>query len=74
MKWDSTKQFIEKTIDLIDFALPLYHEEGKSQLVIAVGCTGGKHRSVTIAQHLYEHIIAKQKYRVFVQHRDIRKP
>ncbi len=74
MKWDSTRQFIEKTADLIDFALPLYHEEGKSQLVIAVGCTGGKHRSVTIAQYLYEHIIAMQKYRVFVQHRDIRKP
>ena len=52
--------------------LPLYVEEGKSQLVVAVGCTGGKHRSVTFAQLLYEHFSAEGK-KVSVSHRDIQK-
>lgn len=73
MKWAQTQEFIEKMTALVDFSLPLYYREGKSQLVIAIGCTGGKHRSVAIAQRLYEHI-SSQKYRVGVQHRDIRKP
>lgn len=64
--------FLEKLFSMIDFLLPLYIKEGKSQLLIAVGCTGGKHRSVVTAQMLYEHIY-KNKYHVTVNHRDISK-
>ncbi len=67
-----TQGFVEKLIPLIDYMLPLYKKEGKSQLVIAFGCTGGKHRSVTLAQLLYNHL-ADLGYRVSVYHRDIHK-
>lgn len=72
LKWDQTKVFLEKLIDLIDFLIPHYIKEGKSQLVIAIGCTGGKHRSVTVANVLHEDL--KQKgYRVIINHRDCKK-
>lgn len=73
MKWEQTIGFRERMIELVDYTLPLYRHEGKSQLVIAVGCTGGKHRSVALAQYLYNHLSAGQN-KVCVQHRDIRKP
>lgn len=69
---DLTKIFIDKLFSLIEFMLPLYSDEGKSQLVIAIGCTGGKHRSVAIVQKLYEHL-SQLKYSVSVYHRDIQK-
>lgn len=72
MKWDQTKGFIERWISLIDYMLPLYRNEGKSQLVIAVGCTGGKHRSVALSQYLYKHML-DLKQRSNVYHRDIHK-
>ena len=72
LKWDQTKGFVTRLLDLIDYMIPLYCDEGKSQLVIAIGCTGGHHRSVTIAQLLYEHLIEKG-YRASVNHRDIQK-
>ena len=52
LKWDVTKEFLQKLFDLILFLIPNYAEEGKGQLVIAIGCTGGKHRSVTVAEEL----------------------
>lgn len=72
MKWEQTKVFTEKLIDMIDFLIPFYIKEGKSQLVIAIGCTGGKHRSVTIANVLYEDLKEKE-YRVIMNHRDCEK-
>ncbi|MCI1982910.1 MAG: RNase adapter RapZ [Oscillospiraceae bacterium] len=72
MKSDKTKGFVKRLFDLIDYMMPLYCEEGKSQLVIAIGCTGGHHRSVTLAQVLYEHLLA-QNLRASVNHRDIHK-
>jgi len=59
-----------KLIDLIDYLIPLYLSEGKSQLTIAVGCTGGKHRSVTFAESIYNHLLEQGK-KVAVNHRDI---
>lgn len=67
-----TKGLVERLISLVDYSVPLYCNEGKSQLVIAIGCTGGKHRSVVIAEVLYSHL-AKNGYRVSVNHRDINK-
>lgn len=72
MKWDQTKGFVSRLLDLIDYMIPLYCNEGKSQLVIAIGCTGGHHRSVTLAQLLYAHLQEKD-FRVSVNHRDIHK-
>lgn len=72
MKWEQTQGFIKRLLDLIDYMMPLYCSEGKSQLVIAVGCTGGHHRSVAIAQLLYDHLIA-QGMHASVNHRDIQK-
>lgn len=70
---EKTCTFMTKLFDMIDFLLPLYIEEGKSQLVVAIGCTGGKHRSVAIAEALYRHLLEKG-IRTAVNHRDIQKP
>lgn len=72
LQGEEIQEFIKKLFSLIDFLLPLYLKEGKSQLVIAIGCTGGKHRSVVTAQMLYEHI-SENGYQVTVNHRDISK-
>lgn len=69
---EETKGFIERTVSLIDYMLPLYCNEGKSQLVIAIGCTGGHHRSVAIAQYLYNHLL-DAGHHVVINHRDISK-
>lgn len=71
MKWSETQKFTEKLIDLLSFMLPSYKREGKSQLVIAIGCTGGQHRSVTLANYLSEYF--KNDYYTHVTHRDIEK-
>ena len=64
--------FLTRLYDMINYLLPLYHGEGKSQLVIAIGCTGGKHRSVTVAEALARHV-KENGGRVRVNHRDIQK-
>lgn len=69
---DVTRGFQQRLYGLIDFLLPLYSDEGKSQLVIAIGCTGGKHRSVTLTEELAKHITEGGR-RVMVNHRDIQK-
>lgn len=67
---ESTDGFLKRLYDMIDYLIPLYTLEGKSQLVIAIGCTGGQHRSVTITQKLFEHIL-QNGARCAVTHRDI---
>lgn len=69
MKWTDTSKFLEKILDLLSFMLPLYKREGKSQLVIAIGCTGGQHRSVAIAKYLGEKL--GKDYQVQVSNREI---
>lgn len=61
--------FFEKLKDMISFLLPMYIKEGKNQLVISIGCTGGKHRSVTISNKLYDYL-KEQDYNVYIKHRD----
>lgn len=72
LKWEQTKGLLGRILDLIDYSLPLYIGEGKSQLVIAFGCTGGKHRSVTLAKLLFSHL-TEHGQRASIHHRDIRK-
>ena len=73
MQGGTADAFLKKLYDMIDFLLPNYINEGKNQLVIAVGCTGGKHRSVTIARALYEHLEAAGEYGIRIDHRYIDK-
>ena len=68
--YQQTKDFLGKVEDLLAFCLPSYVDEGKTNLVIAVGCTGGKHRSVAVAQELGD-FIAKRGYSTTVSHRDL---
>jgi len=70
LKQPETPVFISKLEDLLDFLIPGYIKEGKNELVIAIGCTGGMHRSVTIAEVLKEYL-QQQGYKVMVEHRDV---
>lgn len=63
--------FLDKLYDLLEFLIPNYILEGKNQLVIAIGCTGGKHRSVTVATALYEQLLRHPEYGIKMVHRDI---
>ena len=71
-KAPETTEFLEKIDDLLKFLLPNYVKEGKNSLVIGIGCTGGKHRSVTITNGLYARL-KKFPYTVRMEHRDIEK-
>ncbi|MBR4102115.1 MAG: RNase adapter RapZ [Oscillospiraceae bacterium] len=70
MQFPQSKELLAKFMDMLEFLLPLYISEGKSQLVIAFGCTGGKHRSITFAEIVSEALLEKG-YRVHKMHRDI---
>lgn len=72
MQSEKSVELLAKLTDLVDFLLPMYRDEGKSHLVIAVGCTGGKHRSVTFAENIYKHL-SGLGLRTTVNHRDITK-
>lgn len=66
-------EFIDKLDDMIQFLIPNYIKEGKNQLVIAIGCTGGKHRSVTLANQLYQRLVGNDTIGLKIEHRDIGK-
>ena len=72
LKWEEAQGLAAKLCDLMDYLIPLYNKEGKSQLVISVGCTGGRHRSVVFAQLLKEHL-DKLGCIATVHHRDMKK-
>jgi len=71
-QFEETKQFTDKLFDMIDFVVPHYAKKGRESIVIAFGCTGGKHRSVTMAEELALHL-KDAGYRVVKHHRDIEK-
>jgi RNase adapter protein RapZ len=71
LKWNETQKFLDKVTDLLSFMLPHYKREGKAQLVIAIGCTGGQHRSVALAEHIGQFF--KKDYHTCISHRDIQK-
>lgn len=68
--YKQTQDYMQKLEELLAFSLPLYFEEGKTSLVISVGCTGGRHRSVAVAKEIGEYV-AKRGYPTVVNHRDI---
>lgn len=72
LQFSEAKVLLNKLYDVVDYLLPLYIKEGKSQLTIAFGCTGGRHRSVCFAHNMSEHL-KNSRYNVFESHRDITK-
>ena len=72
MASEDSKRFLDRLLAFIDCAVPMYAKEGKSQLVISIGCTGGKHRSVTFAELIGEHL-RNENYNCSINHRDIYK-
>ena len=73
MGYEESHIFLDKLVDMIEFLIPNYIKEGKNQLVIAIGCTGGKHRSVTLANKLHERLLDEDAIGVKIEHRDIGK-
>ena len=73
LKDASTRAFIDRLAEYVQFAVPYYVQEGKSYLTVAIGCTGGRHRSVMIAERLREVLASVPDTRVRVKHRDIRR-
>lgn len=71
MQADEAGQFMDQLENMLNFLIPHYISEGKSQLVVSIGCTGGKHRSVTIAEELYHRLLRDRKFGLKVEHRDI---
>ena len=72
MQSPEAEGFLQKLLEMLEFLLPGYVKEGKYQLVIAIGCTGGQHRSVTLANELYSRMKNKGNYGLNIKHRDIR--
>lgn len=73
MRNGAAQEFLDKLEDMVEFLLPNYVSEGKNQLVIGIGCTGGKHRSVTLAEKLYGYLSRHEEYGLKLEHRDIMK-
>ena len=72
MNFEESQIFLRKLLDMVEFLIPLYIKEGKNNLVISIGCTGGKHRSVTLANALYA-ALGQEKHMLLLQHHDIEK-
>ena len=72
MQFEESQTFLQKLVDMVEFLIPLYIKEGKNNLVISIGCTGGKHRSVTLANALYA-ALGQDKHTMLLQHHDIEK-
>lgn len=73
MGFDLAGIFLDKLTDMLQFLIPNYIQEGKTQLIIGIGCTGGKHRSVTLANKLFEKLSLQNEYGIRIEHRDIGK-
>lgn len=73
MQHGTAALFLDKFNDMLEFLIPNYVLEGKNQLVIAIGCTGGKHRSVTIARSVYDRFKSREEFGIKIEHRDIDK-
>lgn len=72
MNFKESRTFLQKMVDMLEFLIPLYIKEGKNSLVISIGCTGGKHRSVTLANALYQ-ALGRERHALLLEHHDIEK-
>jgi RNase adapter protein RapZ len=72
LRWPETQVYVQKLQDFISFQIPLFEREGKTYLTIAIGCTGGRHRSVAIADYLQQ-VFPRDSYDVYINHRDLKK-
>ena len=72
MGFEESNIFLDKLTDMLEFLIPQYIKEGKNQLIISIGCTGGKHRSVTLANALHERL-SKKNHNILLKHNDIEK-
>lgn len=72
MNFKESQTFLQKMVDMLEFLIPLYIKEGKNSLVISIGCTGGKHRSVTLANALYQ-ALGRERHALLLEHHDIEK-
>ena len=73
MGFPEAGEFLDRIVDLLDFLIPNYVKEGKYKLVVGIGCTGGKHRSVTLADSLYKRMQNRGQYGLTLSHRDVTK-
>ena len=73
LQFKEAHEFLDKLEDMLNFLIPNYIAEGKNQLVISIGCTGGKHRSVTLANQIYKRLATRTEYGIKIEHRDIGK-
>ena len=71
--YDVSNVFLDQLKNMVDYIVPYFIKEDKNQLIISIGCTGGKHRSVTLANKLYDHLLASE-HNVFIEHRDVAIP
>lgn len=72
MQFEESRTFLDKLTDMLQFLIPNYVKEGKYQLVVAIGCTGGQHRSVTLANELYDRMKDQGGYGIKLFHREVR--
>lgn len=73
LKFPEAHEFLDKLQDMVEFLIPHYIAEGKNQLIISIGCTGGKHRSVTLANELFLRLKGQNEYGIKIEHRDMGK-
>jgi UPF0042 nucleotide-binding protein len=71
LRWPASRKFLRMTADLLRFLLPQYITEGKTYLTVAIGCTGGRHRSVAMAEALATRLRAVKGIQLRVRHRDV---
>ena len=72
MQFPESEEFLDRLSDMLGFLIPNYIKEGKYQLVVAIGCTGGQHRSVTLANELYARMKNQGSYGIKLFHREVR--
>ena len=73
MSFETSEEFVRRLCDFLDYLIPMYIEEGKAHFVVAIGCTGGRHRSVSVTRSVAKHLEQEKKYNVTTVHRDITK-
>ena len=73
MSFEMSEEFVRRLCDFLDYLIPMYIEEGKAHFVVAIGCTGGRHRSVSVTRSVAKHLEQEKKYNVTTVHRDIKK-